>query len=43
MDADNITIGRLPPEKWQEYKALRLRALYDDPQAFSESFEKAEA
>ncbi len=43
MDTDNITIGKLPPEKWQEYKALRLRALRDDPHAFSEPFEKAVA
>jgi ribosomal protein S18 acetylase RimI-like enzyme len=41
MNTDKIQIGRLPPEKWQEYKALRLRALHDDPQAFSEPFEKA--
>ena len=41
MDTDNITIGKLPPEKWQEYKALRLRALHDDPQAFSEPLEQA--
>ena len=43
MGTDKIQIGRLPPEKWQEYKALRLRALHDDPQAFSEPFEKAVA
>jgi ribosomal protein S18 acetylase RimI-like enzyme len=43
MDTSKIQIGRLPPEKWQEYKALRLRALHDDPQAFSEPFEKAVA
>jgi hypothetical protein len=41
MSTDNITIGKLPPEQWQDYKALRLRALQDDPQAFSEPFEKA--
>jgi ribosomal protein S18 acetylase RimI-like enzyme len=43
MDTNKIQIGRLPPEKWQAYKALRLRALHDAPQAFSESFEKAQA
>jgi hypothetical protein len=43
MGTDKIQIGRLPPEKWQEYKALRLRALHDDPQAFSEPFDKAVA
>jgi hypothetical protein len=43
MDTDKIQIGRLPPEQWQAYKALRLRALHDDPQAFSEPFEKAVA
>jgi RimJ/RimL family protein N-acetyltransferase len=43
MDTDKIIIAKLPPEKWQAYKALRLRALRDDPQAFSESFQKAVA
>jgi ribosomal protein S18 acetylase RimI-like enzyme len=43
MDTDKITIAKLPPEKWQEYKALRLQALQDDPQAFSEPFGKAVA
>jgi RimJ/RimL family protein N-acetyltransferase len=41
MDTDRITIAKLPPEKWQEYKALRLRALHDDPYAFSEPLKKA--
>jgi RimJ/RimL family protein N-acetyltransferase len=43
MDTDNITIGKLPPEQWQQYKALRLRALHDDPQAFAVPFEEAVA
>jgi ribosomal protein S18 acetylase RimI-like enzyme len=41
MDIDSITIERLPPKKWQEYKALRLRALHDDPHAFSEPLDKS--
>jgi hypothetical protein len=43
MDTENITIAKLPPDKWQDYKALRIRALHDDPQAFSEPFENAVA
>ena len=27
-------IEGLPPERWQEYKALRLASLHDTPQAF---------
>lgn len=37
---DNIQIIKLPPERWNEYKALRLRALKDDPQSFGSSYAK---
>ena len=37
---NKIQIIKLPPERWNEYKALRLRALQDDPQAFGSSYAK---
>lgn len=37
---NKIQIIRLPPGRWNEYKALRLRALKDDPQAFGSSYAK---
>ncbi len=37
---NNIQIIKLPPERWNEYKTLRLRALKDDPQAFGSSYAK---
>ena len=40
MDDTRIQIIKLPPERWNEYKALRLRALKDDPQAFGSSYTK---
>lgn len=33
-----MDIVRLPIEKWNEYRALRLRALKEDPEAFSSSY-----
>lgn len=36
----DIQIIKLPPERWNEYKTLRLRALQDDPQAFGSSYAK---
>jgi ribosomal protein S18 acetylase RimI-like enzyme len=35
-----MEIVKLPVESWQEYKALRLRALKEDPQAFGASYQK---
>ncbi len=35
-----IQIIKLPPERWNEYKTLWLRALKDDPQAFGSSYAK---
>lgn len=40
---DNIQIIKLTPDRWAEYKALRLRALKDDPQAFGSSHAKEAA
>ena len=34
-------ITRLPVERWQEYRELRLRALKTDPQAFGQSWAEA--
>lgn len=36
-----LTIIELSPERWREYKALRLEALAADPQAFGQSYEKS--
>lgn len=36
---DNIKIIKLPVERWEEYKNLRLEALKQEPQAFSSSYE----
>lgn len=33
-----MDIVRLPIEKWSEYRDLRLRALQEDPEAFSSSY-----
>ena len=36
-------IEGLPPERWQEYKALRLASLHDTPQAFLDMPAQAES
>ncbi len=36
-----VCITKLSIEDWSEYKALRLKALKEDPLAFSDSFEEA--
>ena len=36
----DIQIIKLPPERWNEYKTLRLRALQDDSRAFGSSYAK---
>ena len=38
-----IEIGRLPVERWEDYKKLRLEALAHDPSAFGSSVEEEEA
>lgn len=35
-----IAIRTLPPERWREYKELRLTALKGDPAAFGSSYEE---
>ena len=35
-----IEIVTLSPDDWQEYKDLRLRALKEEPQAFSATYEE---
>ena len=39
---ETIEIIRLPPEKWPEYKEIRLRSLKEEPQAFTVSYEEEE-
>ncbi len=36
-----MEILRLPVENWKEYRELRLRALREDPEAFSSSYATA--
>lgn len=35
-----FSIITLPPERWEEYRALRLEALQNDPFAFGSSYEE---
>ncbi|HUO56091.1 MAG TPA: GNAT family N-acetyltransferase [Candidatus Paceibacterota bacterium] len=37
----DIQIVHLTPEEWQKYKSVRLRALKEEPTAFSSSYEDA--
>jgi ribosomal protein S18 acetylase RimI-like enzyme len=37
----NIQIIKLPPEKWQLFKELRLESLEAEPQAFGQSYDEA--
>lgn len=37
---DNVKIIKLPPERWEEYKNLRLEALKNEPTAFAASYEE---
>ncbi len=37
-----VTIGALAPERWREYRRLRLEALRSDPDAFSSTFAESE-
>jgi ribosomal protein S18 acetylase RimI-like enzyme len=39
QSAANLTITRLDPDAWQDFKVLRLDALATDPQAFEASYE----
>ncbi|MDB5034703.1 MAG: GCN5-related N-acetyltransferase [Chlorobi bacterium] len=36
---DTVSIITLPPERWREFRALRLQALKEEPQAFGSSHE----
>ena len=38
---DNIQIIQLPPERWKEYRDIRLEMLLKDPQAFGQRYEKS--
>jgi len=35
-----VEIIPLPPDRWREYRSIRLEALRKDPQAFGSSYEK---
>ena len=37
---ESIEIGRLPEERWADYRSIRLEALQSEPTAFSSSFEE---
>jgi ribosomal protein S18 acetylase RimI-like enzyme len=41
--AADVTITRLAPDDWQDFKVLRLDALSTDPQAFEASYEALRA
>jgi len=43
MEANDITIERLSPDDWPAYRAIRLEALQDSPQAFGASYADAVA
>lgn len=36
---EGVRIEQLPPERWQDYKELRLEALRTDPDAFGATYE----
>jgi ribosomal protein S18 acetylase RimI-like enzyme len=40
QDVEDVTITRLNPGAWQEFKVLRLEALATDPQAFEASYDE---
>ena len=43
QEVGDVTITRLDPGAWQDYKALRLEALATDPQAFEASYDQLHA
>lgn len=38
---EDVEIVTLKPEEWQHYRDLRLRALKEEPQAFSSTYESS--
>ncbi|HEU5318454.1 MAG TPA: N-acetyltransferase [Chloroflexota bacterium] len=42
-DPGQVEIVRLSPNEWEGYRALRLRALQEEPQAFGETYANAAA
>src|SRR4029078_3674328 len=42
-NAADLTITRLDPDAWQDYKILRLQALATYPQAFEASYDELRA
>jgi RimJ/RimL family protein N-acetyltransferase len=43
MTNQNITISKLPEDRWPEYRDLRLEALKNEPLAFSSSYEEEQS
>ena len=43
QDREDVTITRLDPGGWQDYKGLRLAALATEPQAFEASYDELRA
>jgi ribosomal protein S18 acetylase RimI-like enzyme len=43
VSATAVLVRRLQPQDWQAYRAIRLRALEDAPDAFSATLEEAQA
>jgi len=41
VDPSRLIIRRLRPEDWDEFRSIRLRALAEDPDAFSSTLEEA--
>jgi len=41
LSPDDIAIVTLPPDRWQEYRDLRLASLKAEPIAFSEPYDRA--
>lgn len=39
MDSQEYKIIKLSPERWQEYRAIRLESLKNDPQAYLATYE----
>ena len=43
ISAGGLTIEQLDNSQWREYKAIRLQALQNDPQAFLSTFARESA
>jgi hypothetical protein len=41
MGPNEVRVIELPPDRWREYRALRLAALRSDPIAFGSTYEES--